>query len=269
MKIMKLAVIGKDVSKSVSPEIHSFIAARMGNSVHYEKISIPEEQFESSIVDIFCRFDGFNVTIPYKLSIIPHLNCVAGDAKAFGAVNTVTCRDMCGHNTDGMGFMMMLENNGVRVNGKKALILGAGGAGRSVAKKLLDGGAEVQVYDKTYANSLRLAQEFNGLISLKEAEAKPYYLIINATGVGMHQTEGMSPVNNDILRLCEVAVDLIYTPKKSKFLEIAESFGKQIVNGEGMLFYQAYFAECIYFGLSPDNALAKKLFIEYSKENSK
>lgn len=267
MKILKLAVIGKDVSKSVSPEIHTFIAARMGNSIHYEKISIPEEQFEGSIGEIIAKLDGFNVTIPYKLSIIHHLKSVSGDAKAFGAVNTVTCRDLCGHNTDGMGFMMMLENNGICVKGKKVLLLGAGGAGRSVAKKLLDAGAKVHVYDKTYANSLRLAQEFNGVIPLKEVEVEPYYLIINATGVGMHKTEGMSPVNGEILNLCEVAVDLIYTPKKSKFLEIAEGFGKRIINGEGMLFYQAYFAECIYFGVPHDNALARQLFEEYIKEN--
>ena len=261
-----MAVIGKDVSKSVSPEIHSFIANRMGNKVDYKKISIPEGEFENKIVELLDGLDGFNVTIPYKLSIIPHLGSVEGDAKVFGAVNTVTTHNRCGNNTDGMGFMMMLENNGVEVKDKEVLVIGAGGAGRSVAKKLLDAGAKVSVFDKFMDSALNLEREF-GVTPLENIRLKPYHLIVNASGVGMHKTEGLSPVGEDLISLCEVAVDLIYTPKKSRFLEIAEALNKKIVNGEGMLFYQAYYSECIYFGVRPDNSQAKLLFEEYQKEN--
>lgn len=267
MNKLKLAVIGKDVSKSVSPKMHSFIAAKMGNEIEYSKLSVPEENFNSQAEELFKTYDGFNVTIPYKLSIIPYLEKVEGDAKVFGAVNTVLSNNKSGHNTDGAGFMMMLENNGVNASGKEVLLLGGGGAGRSVAKKLLDSGANVSVYDRYYENSKAIANEFKGVTALENIEEIPYYLIINATGVGMHKTEGISPVPQSLLNLCEVAIDLIYTPKKSKFLEIAEGLGKKIVNGEGMLFYQAYFAECIYFEVEPDNQFAKELFEEYSKEN--
>ena len=133
MKGLKLAVIGKDVSKSTSPEIHTFIAERMGNKVDYKKISIPEEEFENRIGGIIEQLDGFNVTIPYKLSVMPHLKSVEGDAKVFGAVNTVTTSDLRGDNTDGLGFTMMLENNGVNVSGKSVLVIGAGGAGRRLS----------------------------------------------------------------------------------------------------------------------------------------
>ena len=266
MKKLKLAVIGKDVSKSTSPEIHSFISSRMGNEVDYKRISVPEDEFEERIGGIISGLDGFNVTIPFKLSIIPHLKSVDGDAKIFGAVNTVTCRDLVGNNTDGLGFMMMLENNGVEVKGKEVLILGAGGAGRSVAKKLLDAGARVSVYDKFYTNVKNLSEEF-GVTPVENIEIKPYFLIVNASGVGMHKSEGQSPVGGELINLCEVAVDLIYTPQKSRFLEIAEELNKKTINGEGMLFYQAYFSECIYFGVKPDNAQAKLFFEEYQKEN--
>lgn len=267
MKELKLAVIGKDVSASLSPQIHNFIAGKMGNRVQYRKISIPEESFEESIVQIIGGLNGFNVTIPYKLSIIPHLKATSGDAKVFGAVNTVTTFDMCGYNTDGLGFMMTLQNNGVEVNGKTALVLGAGGAGRSVSKKLLDAGAHVSVYDKSYASANRLAEEFRGLTALNQIPPLPYFLIVNATGVGMHNSVGQSPVGEELIAGCSVAMDLIYTPPKSKFLEVAERQGKKIINGAGMLFYQAYFAECLYFGISPDNAQAERLFNEYQKEN--
>lgn len=263
MKTLNLAVIGKDVSKSSSPQIHKFIAENMGNSITYDKVSLPEN---SAFLpeELFKKYDGFNVTIPYKLTIIPYLEKVSGDAQTFGAVNTVTTADKAGYNTDGLGFMLMLKNNGVQVAGKKVLLLGAGGAGRSVAKKLADAGAEVCVYDKFYENCLKVANEFN-VTALKEIQLKEYYLIINATGIGMHATEGLSPVGQELVSLCTVAVDLIYTPAKSAFLQIAESFGKKIINGEAMLFYQAYYAECIYFGLTPDEEQAKALFKKYSE----
>jgi shikimate dehydrogenase len=134
--MLKLAVIGKDVSKSDSPKMHSFIAENMGNQISYEAVSIPEEQFEEKIDGILSGFDGFNVTIPYKLSVMPHLKNIKGDATTFGAVNTVVTKSSSGYNTDGLGFMLMLKTNGVEPEGKKVLLLGAGGAGRSVAKKL-------------------------------------------------------------------------------------------------------------------------------------
>ena len=261
----KLAVIGKDVSKSTSPQIHNFIANRLNLAVEYDKISIPETEFEGRINALLQTYDGVNVTIPYKLAVIPHLKNIAGDAKVFGAVNTVNCKTLTGDNTDGLGFMLMLKNNGVTVCGKEVLLLGAGGAGRSVAKKLLDAGATVFVYDKNSDNAKSLQNEFDGVQALNDIADKPYYLIVNATGVGMHKTEGVSPVSEKLLSLCEVAVDLIYVPEKSEFLRLAELHNKQIINGKAMLFYQAYYADCIFFGLTPDEAQAKKLFTEFNE----
>ena len=266
MKTLKLAVIGKDVSKSLSPQIHNFIAQKTGNKISYERISVAEDRFESEIEKLLSELDGFNVTIPYKLSVIPHLNEIVGDAKIFGAVNTVCPHDRKGYNTDGMGFMLMLEVEGVDVKNKSVLLLGAGGAGRSVAKKLLDGGASVFIYDKNYQNAKAVANEFKGVTAIEKLENKPYYVVINATGVGMHATEGISPVDAELISLCEVAVDLIYVPPVSRFLEIANELGKKTVNGEQMLFYQAYYSQCIYFGKSADAKQAKLLYTQYKEE---
>ncbi|MCD8040699.1 MAG: shikimate dehydrogenase [Clostridia bacterium] len=265
----KFAVIGKDVSQSTSPQIHSFIAKQMGNDISYGRVSVPQEQFEGCIDKLLAEYDGMNVTIPYKLSIIPHLAGVYDDAAVFGAVNTVDCASRKGYNTDGMGFMLMLKNNGVQVNGRTALLLGAGGAGRSVAKKLADGGAQVFVYDMMKDNAIALSREFGGVTALSEVPVKDFDIIINATGVGMHRSVGVSPVGEDFIRGCKTAVDLIYVPAKSRFLEIAEGLGKQIINGSAMLFYQAYYSECYYFGVQPDDGQAKQLFESYCKEGSK
>lgn len=259
------AVIGKDVSKSVSPQIHKFIAGKMKKDITYLALSVKEEEFENEIESILKTYDGVNVTIPYKLSIIPHLSKIEGDARTYGAVNTVLTSTKVGYNTDGLGFELMLKNGGVEVDGKTFLLLGAGGAGRSVCKKLVDGGATVFVYDKFEKNVEALVSEF-GVTGLKAVEDKAYYGIINATGIGMHKTEGISPVGEGLIKLCEVAIDLIYTPPKSKFLEIAESLGKPILNGLSMLFYQAYFADCIYFDRQPCFDEAKEFYKEFLSE---
>lgn len=266
MKRLKLAVIGKDVSQSSSPQMHNFIAERLGAQIEYDKISIAPEDFPARAPRLFEEYDGFNVTIPFKLDIIPFLNTLECDAKAFGAVNTVLSASRAGYNTDGLGFILMLRNAGIEPSGRSVLLLGAGGAGRSAAKKLADCGALVSVYDRRFSSAKALADEF-GVTALEEVENRPYDIIINATGVGMHKTVGLSPVGEELISLCKTAVDLIYVPPKSKFLELAESLGKNILNGKAMLFYQAYFAECIYLGLEPDDKTAKALFEEFEGVN--
>ncbi len=264
--MVKLAVIGRDVSQSSSPPIHNFIAKQLGRQISYERISVPEDRFETEIERLLNEYDGLNVTIPYKLSIIPKLNKILGDALSFGAVNTVFTANRTGYNTDGLGFMYMLSSNGIEVNGKTALVLGAGGAGRSAAKKLLDDGAEVEVYNRTYEKALELEKQFKGVKAVKTLENKTRYLIVNATGVGMHESVGQSPVSEQIIAGCEAAVDLIYQPPQSEFLAIANSLGKKTVNGFAMLFYQAYYADCIFFGVEPDKEQATELYKKYLKE---
>lgn len=264
---MKLAVIGKDVSKSDSPKIHKFIAEELNLEMSYESVSIPEENFSDRIEDIFSEYDGFNVTIPFKLSVIPYLKRVEGDAKAFGAVNTVVSKNRTGYNTDGLGFMQMLSAEGIELKGKSVLLLGAGGAGRSVAKKLIDAGAFVQLYDRKRENAENVLKEFGHVKVLTEVLPEKRDIIINATGVGMHKTEGVSPVGEEIIAPCGAAVDLIYVPAQSEFLRIAACLNKKTVNGAAMLFYQAYYSDCFYFGMQAKPETAKKLFEKYIREH--
>ncbi len=261
--MLKLAVIGKDVSKSDSGKMHTFDMRGLGFSCSYDLISCTAENFDAAIKRLFSEYDAFNVTIPYKLDVIPYLKRIEGDAKVFGAVNTV--KDGIGYNTDGVGFSLMLENNGIDVSGMRVLVLGAGGAGRSVVKKLLDAGAEVCVYDVRKENAERVCAEFAGARCLAELTPEEYGMIVNVTGVGMHKTEGISPVGAEMLAKTRIACDLIYYPRKSEFLRIAESLGKRILNGEGMLYYQAYYSDCIVLGREPDAQEAKALFEAYCK----
>ncbi len=275
--MLKLAVIGKDVSQSDSPAIHNFILRRFAEQCTYEKVSIPPEKFSCFAEELFSRYDGFNVTIPFKGEIIKYLQSLEGDAKSFGAVNTVVAKGRRGFNTDGYGFMLMLENAGLDVRNQSVLVLGAGGAGRSCIKKLTEAGADVYAYERDEARLLSVYGEFGGFTPLNIVPLRPFDIILNCTGVGMHSTVGMLPsvafdmgvgTVEPLLRECGAAVDLIYVPKQSEFLRVARDHGKFTLNGAAMLFYQAYLADCIYLGRTSDSEEAKQFWKEYSEVSS-
>lgn len=274
--MLKLAVVGKDVSASQSPQMHAFILKKLGENCSYEKISVSQEAFSVRAEELFARFDAFNVTIPYKTEIIPYLKELRGDASLFGAVNTVTTRERAGYNTDGFGFLLMLENAGVEVRGKSVLVLGAGGAGRSCIGKLLRAGAEVYAYNRTAEKLQSIYREFGGFTPLGVVELCDFDIILNCTGVGMHDTvgktlpvrfaHGVEPIGAQLLSRCSAAVDLIYVPEETEFLRLAKTLGKKTVNGASMLFYQAYMADCIYLNVTPNANEAKAFWEEYREK---
>jgi len=266
--MIKLCVVGKDVSKSLSPDMHGFIIRRFGENFTYDNLSVSEENFNSAIEDILSSYDGVNVTIPYKLSVMSHLKEIDEEAKLYGAVNTVSALTRKGYNTDGVGFMLMLSDVGIELQNKKILVLGAGGVGRTVIKKLSMSGAEVFAYEKDAERLKELHSEFGAFTPLYSLENAPYDVIINCTGVGMHESEGISPVGEELLKLSSTAIDLIYAPPESEFLRLAKSLGKRILNGEAMLFYQAYYGDCIFLSKKPYAAEAEKMFEEYKKERN-
>lgn len=272
--MLKLAVIGKDVSKSLSPEMHGFILQKLHTGHIYDAISVAAEDFSARAEELLGAYDGLNVTIPFKQEILPFLKRIEGDAEDFGAVNTVRCKERAGYNTDGSGFMLMLENESIQIAGKSVLVLGAGGAGRSCIKKLTAAGAAVSVYERDGERLRKVLSEFGGFTPLADVPAADFDVVINCTGVGMHQTVGQLPtvksgereVSCSFLLHGEAAVDLIYEPAESAFLKEAKRRGMRTVNGLGMLFYQAYWADCIFLQREASADEAKRFYREYREE---
>ena len=258
-KKIRLGLVGKDVSKSDSGTIHTFILKELGYQVEYESISATPEEFDHVIRYFMGDFDGFNITIPYKRDVMEYLNEIVGDAVSFGAVNTVVTSTATGYNTDGLGFMQMLKLFGVEVVGKKVLILGAGGAGRSSAAVLKEAGAIVSMYQRTRSELLETCEQL-GVTAEDQPERGGYDIVINSTGVGMHKTVGVSPVTKRAFDGASVAVDLIYKPKVSEFLRIANECGLKTVSGGAMLFLQAYYADCYFLKKTPCEAEAEELY---------
>ena len=263
-KKLRLGLIGKDVSKSPSGRIHKFILEKLGVGCDYEKISCSQAELDSVMQRLIGDFDGFNVTIPYKREVFEYLDGIQGEAIACGAVNTVVSANRQGYNTDGAGFLLMLTTAGFTVQGQSVLILGAGGSGRSSAVALKNAGANVFMYRRNQAELNEVCNQL-GVKGVNDPEAGGYDLLINCTGVGMHDTEGKSPVTAKAFAGASAAVDLIYEPKQSEFLRLAKKQGLKTLNGAAMLFYQAYFADCLFLGREPSQTEAKLLYENYLK----
>ena len=261
-KKLKIGLVGKNVANSKSESIHTFILNALGADVEYEGVSASAGEFDDVIRYLLGDFDGFNVTIPYKRDVMEYLDEVVGDALSYGAVNTVCTTGARGYNTDGKGFLLMLDVANVDLVGKRALVLGGGGAGRSSAAALKSAGAIVSVYRRSIHELQELCEQL-GVTAANDPEEGGYDIVINCTGVGMHDTEGVSPVGEKAFAGASVAVDLIYRPAESEFLRLAKMKGLKTLNGAAMLFYQAYFADCLFLNKEPSDAEAKQFYEKY------
>ncbi len=266
-KKLRLGLIGKDVTQSDSERIHRFLLNELGVECEYQRFSVSMSEFDNVLRLLLGDFDGFNVTIPYKRDVMEYLDGMSGDALKYGAVNTVTSQDRMGYNTDGEGFLQMLSQEEIPITGKKILVLGGGGSGRSTAKALQDKGATVYLYQR---NAEKLAETCAQLSVLPATQRQiqtggNFDIIVNCTGIGMHNSQGASPVEAEIFNGAEYAIDLIYTPPVTQFLQQAASKGVKTLNGKAMLFYQAYYADCIFLNMQPNSEQAIELYKKYQE----
>ena len=265
VKKLRLGLIGKDVSQSDSERIHIFILKQLGIECEYQRFSVGKDDFDSAMRCLLGDFDGFNVTIPYKRDAMEYVDEIVGDAVDYSAVNTVLNATRTGYNTDGIGFLHMIRSCGIEYAGKKILVLGGGGSGRSTAAALKKGGATVFMYQRNRENLLETCQNL-GITPVDNPEQGGFDMLINCTGVGMHDSVGKSPVTAAAFAGAESALDLIYVPRKSEFLRIAEELGLKILNGASMLFFQAYYADCLYLDIEPNEKQVEEFYRLYEQE---
>lgn len=234
----KFGLVGKDISYSFSKKYFLEKFQELGlNSLKYKNYDIPEiEEFPFIVYQTEDDYGGFNVTIPYKQSIIKYLDEVKGDAKKIGAVNTIKVTDqneLIGYNTDVYGFQKSIEPL-LKKHHTKALILGTGGASKAVAFALDKLDIKYQFVSRSVSD--------NGLIysQLNEQNIKESTVIINCSPIGVHPNIEESPnIPYEFLSESHLLFDLIYNPTKSRFLQEGEKRGALIKNGQEMLELQA------------------------------
>jgi shikimate dehydrogenase len=220
---------------------HSFSKSFFEYYFHENAISASYENYElnaiDEVVDLFQKdISGFNVTIPYKEAIIPFLDELSDEAKAIGAVNVVQMSNgkKIGHNTDAFGFHQSIKPF-LTNRHERAIIFGTGGASKAVEYVLKNIGVDVIFISRTPEGSNQF--HYN---EVNHHMLEACKLLVNTTPVGTF------PNVNDFLDIPysflsheHLAVDLIYNPEKTKFLEYAESEGAMILNGKSMLREQA------------------------------
>ncbi len=221
---MKYALIGKTLAHSYSKIIHE----AMGE-YEYDLVPLPENKVKEFAQN--CPYGGFNVTIPYKQTIMPFCDFISPDALKIGSVNTVLKKEgkLYGYNTDYAGFLALSKRAGISFSGKKVAILGSGGTYLTAKAVALDYGAGEIV-------SVGTKKEFNygNIEKWNDAE-----IIINATPVGMFPHNGESLISLEDFPKCQGVIDVIYNPQKTRLVYEAEKRNIPAIGGLYMLVYQA------------------------------
>ncbi len=248
------AVIGDPVAHSLSPAIHNAAFAARGLDWAYVALRVAEDDVAAALDGARALgLAGLSVTMPLKAAVVPHLDGVTEEARALGAVNCITVDDgrLHGRNTDGPGFVDALAEAGVSLTGCRALVLGAGGAGRAVVLALAGAGAaEIGVVNRT-PERREQAVALGGAAARAAAvdEAPAFDLVVNATSVGMG--DDRLPLAPELLRPGHVVADLVYQPVETALLAAARAVGATAVDGVGMLVHQAAHAFRAWTGEDP------------------
>ncbi len=244
------AVIGHPVAHSLSPAIHNAAFAAAGLDWVYGAFDVAPGDAERAVTAMrVLGLGGLSVTMPHKDGVAGAVDVLSATAQRLGAVNCIAWDGtrLVGHNTDGGGLVDALEVEiGAGIEGRRCLVLGAGGAARSVCLALgAAGAADVAVANRTPARAA-IAAELAGAhgrvvmvddaLSVADAD-----VVVNATSVGMAGTDGAGAIPVDVgqLRSGQVVVDLVYHPVETALLAAARAVGAHAVNGVGMLVHQA------------------------------
>jgi len=259
----KYAVIGNPIAHSKSPLIHRMFAEQTGQDISYEAILAPLDGFAATVERLRKGgYKGCNVTVPFKFDAFKIATQLTERAQAARAVNTLKFDGdtILGDNTDGAGLITDIERNlGISLQGKRALLMGAGGAAYGVVLPLLVASSGLTVVNRTPEKAQQLGAAFaaQGQISVcsyAELGKKTFDCIINATSSGL--TGEMPLLPPGIFAPGALAYDMMYG-RETPFMKFAREQGASIVSdGLGMLVEQAAEAFYIWRGVRPDTAPA-------------
>ncbi len=259
-EVARYAVVGNPIGHSLSPVIHGHFSRQTGENISYDRIEAPLEGFAATVQAFFAQGGrGLNVTVPFKQAAWELVEQRSSRAESAGAVNTLWCDDegrLCGDNTDGIGLVRDLQRNGVALDARRILILGAGGAVRGIMEPLIEAGPlEIVIANRTLEKAETLANTFGGRVAVKAMAfgdvVDGFDLIINGTSASL---QGDLPPLADTLVTPETACyDMMYGSGTTVFNQWAQSRGAACtLDGLGMLVEQAAESFRIWRGVLPE-----------------
>jgi shikimate dehydrogenase len=255
-------VMGNPIAHSKSPEIHRRFAEQTGQRITYEAILVEPGGFEQAVGNFQANGGkGLNVTVPFKQDAWQLVDERSARAELAGAVNTVVIRDngdLFGENTDGIGIVRDIrDNQGVTIQGKRVLVLGAGGAVRGVLQPMLqENPAELVIANRTASKAEELADLFKSYGPVEGCGFNPlagrqFDLVINGTAASL-QGE-VPPLPDDLLAPSATGYDMMYAAEPTAFVQWARDHGaEKSLDGLGMLVEQAAESFFIWRGVRPE-----------------
>ena len=249
----KYLVIGNPIDHSLSPKLQNWWLKENNIDATYDKIKLEVHEIKNFIQEIKeQKIAGCNVTVPFKKTVIPFLDKLSPEAEQTQSVNTITYDngDLVGHNTDIAGFDSAIRKLNFSVNGKKVLILGAGGVVPSIIFALQKMNVqEIIVSNRTKEKAENLRVLFNNIKILEWGNLTDFHMVINATSLGLNNEKinlKFSSSGNDRL-----FYDVIYNPHETQFLKMGKQLGCKTENGKTMFVYQALEAFKLWHKIEP------------------
>ncbi len=237
----KFALLGEHLSHSYSPIIQEKLFSLKNLDYSYALLEIKENEIENTLLKLKTNeYSGFNVTIPYKKTVMRYLDKISDEALEIGSVNTVKYENglLIGYNTDYFGFKEELKYYNIDVS-TKCYVLGTGGASLAINKALLDLNASVIKVSRTKSDDT---------ITYEELQITHKDIIVNTTPVGMFPNVSLSPVSEEKAKNAKAIIDIIFNPGVTKLM----SYNKNSYNGLLMLIAQAKKAQDIWLGYEAD-----------------
>ena len=249
---MVYGLLGRTLRHSYSPQIHALLG-----DYEYRLFEVEPQDLEAFLKKR--EFGGINVTIPYKKDVLPYLSGISDNAKRIGAVNTIIVKEdggLYGDNTDYDGFLCLVQKSGFQVKGKKALVLGTGGASLPISAVLSDLGArEVVFISRSGENN------YQNLSHHADAD-----LIVNTTPVGMYPNNLKAPLSLSEFPNLSGVLDIVYNPQKTKLILDAERLGIPAYSGLLMLVAQGKRAAELFLGHDIPDSETDRIFKKLSTE---
>ena len=249
----KYLVIGNPINHSLSPKLQNWWLKENNINATYDKIKLEDHEIKNFIQTIKeQKIAGCNVTIPFKKKVIPFLDKLSPEAEHTQSVNTIIFEDgdLVGHNTDIAGFDSAIRKLNFNVNGKKVLILGAGGVVPSIIFALKNMNVqEITISNRTKEKAENLRVLFNNIKILEWGNLTDFHMVINATSLGLNNEKinlNFSSSGND-----KLFYDVIYNPQETQFLKMGKQLGYKTENGKTMFVYQALEAFKLWHKIEP------------------
>ena len=245
-------IIGDPVDHTLSPAMHNTAFKELNLDFVYVAFRVRKDELKHAIAGAkSLDIHGLNVTMPHKNAVMKYLDEIYSTAKSISAVNTILNDEgrLKGYNTDGLGAIKALKENGISLKGKKLLLLGAGGAGKAIAFHAAQEVEELVILNRTTQKAKKLAEvlrkkfdkKINGnSLSAKiiKEELRDADILVNATSVGMHPNVSRSLVDPSWLKPDLCVMDIVYNPIETKLAKDAKALGAKVISGVEMLVYQ-------------------------------